>query len=82
MLLLLCRQGSDFRAWKTRVTNIIAGAAYAVAISWWVLPWYASDAHLGLLADAYSGAGRLIEDCYNGLYLHFQSAAEVRFADT
>lgn len=75
--LLLYRPGSDFLAWKTRVLNIIVGATFAMAISWLILPYYASDAHLSLLADAYCGAGKFIEDVYDALYCNFQAAAEV-----
>ncbi len=49
-----------------------------MGISWLILPFYASDEHLGLLADAYCGAGKFIDDGYNALYCNFKAAAEVR----
>ena len=43
-----------------------------------MLPWYASDEHLDLLADAYLGAAEFMEDAYEALFSHFKAAAEVR----
>ena len=75
--MFLCRPGDDFLAWKTRVINIIVGATFAMAVSWLVLPYYASAEHLDLLAEAYCGAGKFIGDGYNALYCNFQAAAQV-----
>ena len=75
--LILCRPGDDFLAWKIRVVNIIVGATFAMAVSWLVLPFYASAEHLDLLAEAYCGAGDFIRARYDALYCNLQAAAQV-----
>lgn len=78
---VLFRPGLDFSEWKTRILNIVVGCIFAIAISWVVLPWYASDEHLELLADGYSGAADVVADAYDALFSHFQAAAEVQNQD-
>ena len=59
----------------------MVGCAVAMAIIWAVLPWYASDEHLALLADAYEAAGDLVAQFYTAFYAACKAAAEVSRQD-
>ena len=74
---LFCRHNSDWLIWKARVIDIIVGCCLAMAVSWLVLPWYTSDEHLCLLAEAYKNAGELVEKMYITFYEACQPSSEV-----
>lgn len=74
-----CRPGSDWNLWKVRVIDIVVGCCLAMAVSWLVLPWFTSDEHLGLLADALSNAGRLVEEMYTVFHKACQATSKVQF---
>lgn len=38
-------------------------------MSWLILPWYTSDEHLELLAEAYKSIGEMIADLYDDFYV-------------
>lgn len=77
MCSFMCRHNSDWDLWKARVTDIILGCVLAMLVGWLVLPWYASDEQLGLLADALSSGGKLAEEMYDSFYTSCSTASQV-----
>ena len=77
LLSWICRPGQDFHNWKARVSNIIAGAVFATAVCWFLLPWYASDDQLLHLGEAYVNAAELIDSIYQVFIENCQNIAEV-----
>lgn len=70
-----CRTDADFKLWLTRVLGIIGGCSFAMAVTWLVLPTYASDEHLELLADAFEAAADLFDRFYDGFHSSCKAAA-------
>ena len=59
------------------MSDIIIGCCLAMAVSWVILPWYSSDEHLGLLADAFTSSGKLVEEMYDAFHAACQTSGKV-----
>ena len=79
---LQCSSGDDFHSWIERCGNIIAGCLWTAAVSWLVLPWFASDSQLEQLADGYVAAVEALQDIYGVFHDSCRIAAEVFFCFT
>ena len=79
-MMFQCSSGDDFHSWLERCGNIIAACVWTAAVSWLVLPWFASDSQLELLADGYVAAVEALQDIYSVFHESCHNAAEVPFS--
>lgn len=74
---LVYRPGDDFRTWIERVANIVVCGLFATAMSWFILPWYASDNQLLQMGEALQNSAQFVSEVYAALQTSGKEAFKV-----